>query len=267
MRLSTFFIVVASLLLNILEISGSSDAGIPVHVPVKPVPVKPLGPWSTSNLPPDPMKDPNGCGRLNVPHSAVCDPDILLSSDDKDVIEGRINLQFEDNLLAEVAVLVVGEIGFFSAVSTFAQKVHDNWGIGDKEKNNGILLFLSINQREIYISKGSGIPLRDSDLDSIINTMKPLCKSFRYASAIEIGLSQLSNMLLNPPKRESSLTTIIVVVSLICAIFFFIHYIEKRDSNHSRELSEGNRRMEHLMREIKGTHYRLYITFFLLPLK
>jgi uncharacterized membrane protein YgcG len=208
--------------------------------------------WSTWNMPPSPMIDPVRCGRPDVATSAVCDPDNSMTKDEKDAIEGRINLQFKDGL-AEVAVLVVKKISMWSNSESFARTVHDTWGVGDKKTNNGILLFLSIDDRDIYISIGSGIPLRNADLDSVIDSMKPLCRDFRYASAVELGLEQLNALLQNPDIRYVDYDLYWIAGIIIIFLLWVIigGMVESRNARQSSELKEGNKRIANLMKEIK----------------
>eukprot|EP01031_Cornospumella_fuschlensis_P050548 gene50548-61834_t len=55
---------------------------------------------------PNPNVDPLACGRLNVPRSSVCDPDKLLTNDDKNLIEGYISKISQ----AQVAVAVMDKM-------------------------------------------------------------------------------------------------------------------------------------------------------------
>ena len=40
---------------------------------------------------PNPITNPILCGRLQVLKSSICDPDLILVEDDKDMIEGYLN--------------------------------------------------------------------------------------------------------------------------------------------------------------------------------
>ncbi len=37
------------------------------------------------------------------------------------------------------------------AAQNFAKQLHDSWGVGDKECNNGVLLLLSIGDRQVSV--------------------------------------------------------------------------------------------------------------------
>ena len=52
--------------------------------------------------------------------------------------------------------------------------MHNNWGVGDIHCDNGILFFISINDRVAYISTGHGVVnrLTDDDCTYIIDGIK-----------------------------------------------------------------------------------------------
>ena len=153
--------------------------------------------YSPSDVP-NPMLDPTACGRSNVPKSAICDPSLLLDVESKNVIEGYINAIYN----AQVAVAVVSEISANfagkddspAASERFARELHDNWGVGDKTRQDGILVFLSINDRVVYISTGSGVQrqLTKQFIDYIISDMKPDLKLKEYGKALERAVTQIS---------------------------------------------------------------------------
>lgn len=146
---------------------------------------------------PNPMLNPEMCGRSGVPKSAICDPSLLLLKDNKDVIEGFIN----GVVGAEVAVAIVDQMShsFVAgdevevAAKRFAKSLHDDWGVGNKETNNGILIFLSINDRAVYISTGAGVKgkVTAQYVEYLISDMKPDLKAGNYGTAIEKTVTQI----------------------------------------------------------------------------
>lgn len=156
--------------------------------------------YSPSDVP-NPMLNPSGCGRSNVPKSAICDPSLFLTEENKDVIEGFIN----GVVGAQIAVAVIGKMsqsfvanGDLEAASgRFARTLHDTWGVGDKETNNGILIFLSLNDRVVYISTGVGVQgkLTGQFIDYLVTEMKPDLKSAHYGTAIEKTVVQIGLIL------------------------------------------------------------------------
>lgn len=72
----------------------------------------------------------------------------------------------------------------------YAKDLHNHWGIGQKAKNNGMLIALSLPHRAVRISTGSGLEgtLTDTVLGGIIRTvMVPQLKEGRYFEAVQDG--------------------------------------------------------------------------------
>lgn len=70
------------------------------------------------------------------------------------------------------AVIVTVETLDGEEISDYALNLGRDWGIGDAEKNNGIVILFSESDREIYISVGYGLEgaLPDSKTGRIIDT-------------------------------------------------------------------------------------------------
>ncbi|KAG2491015.1 hypothetical protein HYH03_010687 [Edaphochlamys debaryana] len=88
----------------------------------------------------------------------------------------------------------------------FAKALHDRWGVGDPACNNGVLMLLSLEDRQLYISTGAGSVSRLSYgvLGNIIEDVKPVLRAGRYDEAVEravvdIGLA-LAGRPVEPPQ-------------------------------------------------------------------
>jgi len=158
--------------------------------------------FAVNLLVPSPFEDTDACNRQSLNSSAICDPDNILSTKIKDTIDGHLNFIHT----AEGAVCIIDRINpilyesrddsLEDYVEYFAKKLHDDWNVGDNESSNGFLIFISILDRKIFISVGSGLVkmLSDIVLDSIISNVKPFFREKKYGegiihSIIEIGLA------------------------------------------------------------------------------
>lgn len=98
----------------------------------------------------------------DVPNVNVADarhftsnPDGILSAMAVDSIDRMLYALRNDNT-AEVAVVVVGSIGS-DDVFNYAHSLFQKWGIGEKDRNNGLLILLALEQREIRFITGYGV--------------------------------------------------------------------------------------------------------------
>jgi uncharacterized membrane protein YgcG len=152
--------------------------------------------WRVEDIP-NPMSNPELCGRIGRENSMVCDVADLLSVETKDSIDRRAGKMWE----VEFAVVVIPSMdssGWFSSVQRhaefYATTLLRNWGVGDSSLQNGVLIFLSVIDRVIFISLGVEIQAKLSsvDVDRVINHVTPLLKSEDYGSAIERAIIEIN---------------------------------------------------------------------------
>lgn len=163
--------------------------------------------WGPGDYP-NPETDPAACRRSEVAtgRSHVCDADGMLSAKSRDVLEGIIQdveagrhpyvlmqCGSKGNEGFKVAIAVMrrmqvapgGDEGH--TAQTFAKQLHDEWGVGDKACNNGVLLLLAVENRQVYISTGAGAlkALPDSKVQTILARMRPQLRAANYDRAVE----------------------------------------------------------------------------------
>jgi uncharacterized membrane protein YgcG len=152
--------------------------------------------WRVEDIP-NPMTNPELCGRIGRESSMICDVANLLDQDTKDSIDRRAGKMWE----VEFAVVVIPSMvtsGWLSSVQRhaeyYANTLLQNWGVGDSSLQNGVLIFLSVIDRVIYISLGTEIQakLSSADVDRVVNHVAPLLKSDEYGSALERAIIEIN---------------------------------------------------------------------------
>ncbi|MDR1850203.1 MAG: TPM domain-containing protein [Zoogloeaceae bacterium] len=94
----------------------------------------------------------------------------------------------------QMVVVTVNAVSDYGAGATsvpvFAANLFDHWGISDKTQNSGILIFLSLKDREVKIEMGKGYAHRyDAEMQSIVDsTMIPRFKQDDYSGGIYDGV-------------------------------------------------------------------------------
>jgi uncharacterized membrane protein YgcG len=222
------------------------------------------GGWSPAAFP-NPMKEPQKCGRKDVPRSQVCDPDGVISRVSQDEIEGHIN--FIKSGQAAVAVvkkmdLSIGGGDIDRAAEVFCRTLHDEWGVGDKVKNDGVVLFLSIEDRAVFISTGEGSQGRvsRSAVEGIIHRMKPFLRKSDYSGAIINAIIEVE-MALNgkpikgshhrlPPSTQDddlpSYAKLLIFVSILAGVGGYGWWQNSR----MKRLERGRLALDSLIREV-----------------
>lgn len=111
---------------------------------------------------------------------------------------------FENQTTNQLVVLTIGDLGA-ETIETYANTVFSQNGIGQKGKDNGILILFSLNDREVRIEVGYGLEpyITDAIASRIIrNTMIPNFKEERYFQGIDEAVDELILYLKNPEVLE-----------------------------------------------------------------
>ncbi|WP_412560123.1 TPM domain-containing protein [Winogradskyella sp. MIT101101] len=129
----------------------------------------------------------------NVNQSVVYDTSNLFTQSERDSLTQKI-LDFEKSTTNQAAVLTVDSIPKNEDILYFSTQVAESWGIGTKEKNNGLLITISKYDREIAISTGLGTEKTISYYECqmiIENIMVPEFKSEMYYKGVSKALDSL----------------------------------------------------------------------------
>lgn len=116
----------------------------------------------------------------------------LLSPEAINTLE-TICRKMKEEGLAEYAIVIIKNLDN-NDIRDYSQKIFDTWKIGEKGKDNGLLLLFALEDRKIFIQTGYGLEgvLTDGEIGSIIDSeMIPEFKKNNY----EWGIIKGSNAL------------------------------------------------------------------------
>ncbi len=102
-----------------------------------------------------------------------------LSASDKAQLEHKL-VAFNDSTSTQIAIVIIQSTGDYD-INQYGVTLLRKWGIGSKEKNNGILILVALQDRKMSIQTGYGAEgaLPDIITQQIIqNDMKPRFKCF-----------------------------------------------------------------------------------------
>ncbi|MEW6516240.1 MAG: TPM domain-containing protein [candidate division FCPU426 bacterium] len=100
---------------------------------------------------------------------------------------------------AELAVVTVASLDGL-AVDTYANQLFNQWGIGEKGKDNGALLLIAPNERKVRIEVGYGLEpvLTDGRCGRILDEqVLPAFKAGDYGQGALNGCAQIMTLLMN----------------------------------------------------------------------
>ncbi len=133
------------------------------------------------------------------PNRLVNDYTGTLSSQQVQSLEQKL-VAFDDSTSTQIAVVLIKSLGPYD-VADYGVRLAQQWGIGGKENNNGILLLASIGDRKVTIQTGYGVEgaVPDAIAFRIINDdIKPAFVRQEYFR----GLDNATNSLMAYTKGE-----------------------------------------------------------------
>jgi len=129
----------------------------------------------------------NGQNVIERPNPPVLVTDLagVLNPEQKKALEDKL-VAIDDSSSNQIAVVIIPTLDGYPK-EEYANKLLRDWGIGGK-KNNGILLLIAFNDRQMWIEVGYGLEgaLPDITCNNIIeNDLKPAFRQKAYYEGID----------------------------------------------------------------------------------
>jgi uncharacterized protein len=99
--------------------------------------------------------------------------------------------QFERETSDQVVIAVFPKMQSESEIADYTQRVAQAWGVGQKERRNGVVLFVFIQDRKMFIQVGYGLEgaLPDATAFDITEYhIKPLFRNGNYEAGLATGI-------------------------------------------------------------------------------
>ena len=157
------------------------------------------------------------------PQGPVSDWAELLSPEQKAELNSRMEALKASNG-AELAVVTVKSLQG-GEIDDFAQKLFAQWGIGQKGKDNGVLLLIAVEDRKVRIEVGYGMEgvLPDAKTGRIQDEyIVPRFKEGNYAQGLIDGAAALLTVMGGTELPEPAPTENNPVAAVLFLIFFIV---------------------------------------------
>src|SRR5437762_13237258 len=102
--------------------------------------------------------------------------------------------QFERETSDQVVVAVFPKMQSDSDIADYTQRVAQAWGVGQKERRNGVVLFVFVQDRKMFIQVGYGLEGALPDITAFDITeyrIKPHFKSGDYEGGLAAGIDSI----------------------------------------------------------------------------
>ncbi len=137
----------------------------------------------------------------------VTDTTGTLTAGQQAELEGKL-MAFEQRKGSQIALLIVATTQP-EAIEQYSIRVVDAWKLGREKSDDGVLLLVALQDRELRIEAGYGLEgvLPDAIARRIIDdTIKPLFQQGDYFGGVSAGLQQIMSVVegepLPPPDRQ-----------------------------------------------------------------
>jgi uncharacterized protein len=169
-----------------------------------------------------------------TPPKIVNDFAQLLQPQEVNALEQKL-VSFNDSTSSQLAIVIINSLNGYE-VADYSFKLAQKWGIGQKEKDNGVLLLISKTDRKVFIATGYGVEayLPDAICKRIVSKIiVPQFKNGNYFQALDEATTAMQGYLSGkfkpePKKNKKSMSPI----SFMLIVFFiiFIIYIINKNS-------------------------------------
>lgn len=160
-------------------------------------------------------------------NSAVYDQAKVLSKETIQKID-KLNKESDntDNKL-KIGVYIINDLNGADLESTTLE-IARKWKIGDKETNNGVLLFLAINDKKSRLEVSDNLTTRLTDIQSktILENMKPKLRNKDYDGAVLDAIKNITDAnngkTIKETKDETTGMVIIFVIVILIGIVILL---------------------------------------------
>ena len=163
------------------------------------------------------------------PATFVADFTNTLSPADNQQLESKL-VAYKDSTSTQIAVVIIKSVGEYD-INDYGQKIGRAWGIGQKGKNNGLLILVALDDHKVAIQTGYGAEgaVPDAVTQEIIqNDLLPHFKQNDYYGGLDLATNDLIKQMKGEYKANGQaddndwggyIALIIIVVVLLIIIF------------------------------------------------
>ena len=161
----------------------------------------------------------------------------ILSSDETNMLNQKL-AAYEDSTSTQIFVVTLNETQG-AEISMLAAEIGQEWGVGQKGKENGVLLLMYPNERKIFIATGYGLDqyLTDDATKRIVDReITPEFKNGNYYGGLDKGTDVIMGLLSGQftadqyQKKGAQEKTPIAGLIFLFLLFWFIFRSGKRKS-------------------------------------
>ena len=166
----------------------------------------------------------------------------VLSDEEELALEKKL-VSFEDSTSTQVAVITIRSLEGYT-VEEIAHKFLRDWGVGQKEKNNGVVILSAIEDRKVNIQTGLGMEgvLPDMICKRIITRhIVPAYKQKNYFEGLDKATDSIISISANEYSDDAGEgdadASVWVILLIMIGIFLFVSAMARRGQRNGTILS------------------------------
>lgn len=157
----------------------------------------------------------------------------MLSRDEANNLENKL-VAYSDSTSTQIVVMTINSLEG-NDIGQYAIDLIHKWGIGQKGKDNGVLLLISKGDHKVFIATGRGVEANLPDITAkriIDNVITPKFKEQQYYAGINAAtddmMARLSGQFTNDDQKDTKtslkshakLIALVIVAIILLFIFF-----------------------------------------------
>lgn len=160
-------------------------------------------------------------------NSAVYDQAKVLSKETIKTIDKMNETSDNTDKKLKIGVYITNDLGDKDVEET-SLEIARKWKIGDKDTNNGVLLFLAINDKKSRLEVSDNLATRLTDIQSkaILDNMKPKLRSKDYDGAVLDAVKSITDVnngkKVKSNKSSDDVKNIVILILFVGFVFFVI---------------------------------------------
>lgn len=167
------------------------------------------------------------------PPRLVIDMAGMLNPDEANALENKL-VAYNDSTSTQIVVLIINSLDGADEAEYATEIIH-KWGIGQKGKDNGVLLLISKNDHKIFIATGRGVEANLPDIVDkriIDHVITPQFKAGHFYAGINGAtdemIARLSGQFVNDDQKETNTKPFghakLIALVIVLIILFFIFF-------------------------------------------
>ena len=179
----------------------------------------------------------------------------LLNADDRAAIEAELKA-IEDKSTDQVVVVTLPDLGGY-AIDDYGYQLGRKWGIGQKGKDNGVLLIVAPTDRKVRIESGRGLEAHLTDAMSRIIIENAILPKFRrgdFSGGIRDGVRDIKATIEGDAEavkerargrvgeHQETDYTALIMMAIWIAIILYIFYQQRKYAQQFPQSANASRR-------------------------